>query len=234
MRAAYNRAQRLSERKKMMQAWADYLDGLKAGEGKTVVSIYRPQPTAWMYPAPGTGRVRPPTGQSGASAISRSGTSRRTVHARRRRWIICQFVSRPTRPRLQLAATVRTPAAEHILGARRAERAFKRADPCVRRFRRQRLIAAFASWPKFEHCDFTLAGCYRSGAYFRDGAPQRLFSVIDHIAWLCADTPRGHAQECFSSRGRRPDAPRAAPNHKLCASPPRHASLMPEILSVSW
>ena len=35
MRAAYNRAQRLEERRKMMQAWADYLDALKAG-GKIV------------------------------------------------------------------------------------------------------------------------------------------------------------------------------------------------------
>lgn len=31
VRAAYNRAQYLAERKKMMQAWADYLDTLKAG-----------------------------------------------------------------------------------------------------------------------------------------------------------------------------------------------------------
>jgi integrase len=31
VRAAYNRAQRLHERRKMMKAWADYLDGLKAG-----------------------------------------------------------------------------------------------------------------------------------------------------------------------------------------------------------
>jgi integrase len=29
-RGAYNRAQRLPERRKMMQAWADYLDGLRA------------------------------------------------------------------------------------------------------------------------------------------------------------------------------------------------------------
>ena len=32
VRAAYNRAQRLDERRKMMQAWADYLDKLKIGE----------------------------------------------------------------------------------------------------------------------------------------------------------------------------------------------------------
>jgi integrase len=31
VRAAYNRASRLAERRKMMQAWADYLDGLRAG-----------------------------------------------------------------------------------------------------------------------------------------------------------------------------------------------------------
>jgi integrase len=29
VRAAYNRAQRLAERRQMMQVWADYLDGLK-------------------------------------------------------------------------------------------------------------------------------------------------------------------------------------------------------------
>jgi integrase len=31
VRAAYNRAQHLGERRRMMQAWADYLEGLKAG-----------------------------------------------------------------------------------------------------------------------------------------------------------------------------------------------------------
>jgi integrase len=31
VRAAYNRAVRLKERRKMMQKWADYLDGLRAG-----------------------------------------------------------------------------------------------------------------------------------------------------------------------------------------------------------
>jgi hypothetical protein len=31
VRAAYNRAQRLDERRKMMQAWGDYMDGLRAG-----------------------------------------------------------------------------------------------------------------------------------------------------------------------------------------------------------
>ena len=31
VRAAYNRAERLADRRKMMQAWAEYLDGLRAG-----------------------------------------------------------------------------------------------------------------------------------------------------------------------------------------------------------
>ena len=31
VRAAYNRAQRLEERRTMMQAWADYLDALRQG-----------------------------------------------------------------------------------------------------------------------------------------------------------------------------------------------------------
>ena len=39
VRAAYNKAQRLTERRKMMQAWADYLDGLRVG--KNVVSLFR-------------------------------------------------------------------------------------------------------------------------------------------------------------------------------------------------
>jgi integrase len=40
VRAAYNRAQRLEERRKMMQAWADYLDGLRLGSN--VVPFRRP------------------------------------------------------------------------------------------------------------------------------------------------------------------------------------------------
>jgi integrase len=39
VRAAYNKAQRLPERRKMMQAWADYLDGLR--EDANVVPILR-------------------------------------------------------------------------------------------------------------------------------------------------------------------------------------------------
>lgn len=39
VRAAYNRAERLAERRQMMQAWADYLDALKAGG--QVVAIRR-------------------------------------------------------------------------------------------------------------------------------------------------------------------------------------------------
>ena len=32
LKAAYNYAEYLPERRKMMQAWADYLDGLKSGK----------------------------------------------------------------------------------------------------------------------------------------------------------------------------------------------------------
>jgi integrase len=39
VRAAYNRAQRLPERRKMMQAWADYLDGLRGSTGGNVFNI---------------------------------------------------------------------------------------------------------------------------------------------------------------------------------------------------
>jgi hypothetical protein len=42
VRAAYNKAQRLPERRKMMQAWADYFDRLRAGA--TVVPIRRHLP----------------------------------------------------------------------------------------------------------------------------------------------------------------------------------------------
>lgn len=40
VRAAYNRAGYLDERRKMMKAWADYLDTLKADTG-TVVAFRR-------------------------------------------------------------------------------------------------------------------------------------------------------------------------------------------------
>jgi hypothetical protein len=36
VRAAYNRAQPLDERRKMMKAWADYLDTLKSAESAVV------------------------------------------------------------------------------------------------------------------------------------------------------------------------------------------------------
>ena len=39
VRAAYNKAQRLPERRKMMQAWADYVDNLRSGAN--VVPIRR-------------------------------------------------------------------------------------------------------------------------------------------------------------------------------------------------
>jgi integrase len=41
VRAAYNRSQRLPERRKMMQAWADYLDGLRAGANVVAINTGR-------------------------------------------------------------------------------------------------------------------------------------------------------------------------------------------------
>lgn len=40
VRAAYNYAEYLPERRKMMQAWADYLDGLKAGASVVTINKY--------------------------------------------------------------------------------------------------------------------------------------------------------------------------------------------------
>jgi hypothetical protein len=37
VRAAYNSAEHLSERRRMMQDWADYLEGLKAGANVTSI-----------------------------------------------------------------------------------------------------------------------------------------------------------------------------------------------------
>lgn len=39
VRAAYNRAQRLAERRQMMQAWADYLDELRAGRVSVAAAV---------------------------------------------------------------------------------------------------------------------------------------------------------------------------------------------------
>ncbi|HTB68171.1 MAG TPA: site-specific integrase [Steroidobacteraceae bacterium] len=44
VRAAYNRAQRLTERRLMMQQWADYLDGLRRIAGSQPRNAYRCAP----------------------------------------------------------------------------------------------------------------------------------------------------------------------------------------------
>ncbi len=41
VRAAYNRAERLAERREMMQSWADYLDGLRTGAKVTPIEHKR-------------------------------------------------------------------------------------------------------------------------------------------------------------------------------------------------
>ena len=38
VRAAYNRAERLADRRKMMQAWAEYLDGLRASKRESTIT----------------------------------------------------------------------------------------------------------------------------------------------------------------------------------------------------
>jgi integrase len=38
VRAAYNKAQRTKDRRKMMQMWADYLDGLRPGVTNSVTN----------------------------------------------------------------------------------------------------------------------------------------------------------------------------------------------------
>lgn len=43
IRAIYNKAERLPERRKMMQAWSDYLDALRKDEGQRVVALHRKQ-----------------------------------------------------------------------------------------------------------------------------------------------------------------------------------------------
>jgi integrase len=40
VRAAYNRAQRLPERRKLMEAWADYLDGLRNAQQEKIVNLH--------------------------------------------------------------------------------------------------------------------------------------------------------------------------------------------------
>jgi hypothetical protein len=50
VRAAYNKAQRLPERRKMIQAWADYPDGLRTGAN--VVTFKRVKSRISHYPRP--------------------------------------------------------------------------------------------------------------------------------------------------------------------------------------
>jgi integrase len=43
IRAIYNKAERLTERRRMMQAWSDYLDGLRSDKGRRVVALNQQQ-----------------------------------------------------------------------------------------------------------------------------------------------------------------------------------------------
>ena len=73
VRAAYNRAERLAERRKMMQTWADYLDGLRAGRREsraTDEAVQRAEATPQSgKQSPSPSNCRKPA-KNGATAIS--------------------------------------------------------------------------------------------------------------------------------------------------------------------
>lgn len=72
VRAAYNYAEFMPERKKMMQAWADCLDGREYS--KFCVTVYTSQPTTWV---------------SGSRSQLREWAYN---HARRRSWLLLERV----------------------------------------------------------------------------------------------------------------------------------------------
>ena len=73
VRAAYNRAERLAERRKMMQAWADYLDGLRAGQRESRVTEEAVRRAEGTTPS-GNQALRPSNcrkpAKNGATAVS--------------------------------------------------------------------------------------------------------------------------------------------------------------------
>ncbi len=58
---------------------------------------------------------------------------------------------RSDRSRNEPAAAVGTDILQHLFDARHTERAFIRTDPCLKRLRRQRLVAMLARWSEFKH-----------------------------------------------------------------------------------
>src|SRR4029079_5396868 len=67
------------------------------------------------------------------------------------RSMVVELRGRTAWPRHHFAAAVRTDAAEHAVGARGAERALERADPCFRGIGRQVLVTAFTTGTQGEH-----------------------------------------------------------------------------------
>ena len=83
VRAAYNRAERLAERRKMMQAWADYLDRLREGKRERACA----------------GNASPPSDQAKVnSRISGEDKARKTQHGATVQLELFQVHSRPTAP----------------------------------------------------------------------------------------------------------------------------------------
>ena len=58
----------------------------------------------------------------------------------------------PNRSWREATAAIGADIVKHVLDAVGAERALISANPCVRRVRRQVLVAALAVWPQLEHC----------------------------------------------------------------------------------
>ncbi|CAN0623309.1 protein of unknown function [Burkholderia multivorans] len=88
-----------------------------------------------------------------AVAIGRSGrrAAAGLVNAPRGCGMRGKLAGGAARARDQLAAAVRAAALQHVVRARRAERAFERADPRVAGIGRQILVAAFTTGAQFEH-----------------------------------------------------------------------------------
>src|SRR5262249_15043520 len=91
------------------------------------------------------------TRRSGRAALRGASTAGRLVNALGRRRVLRKLVGGPARPRHQLAAAARTPAAEHRRRARPAEPALERPDHDVGRVRREIAVTAFTARTQLEH-----------------------------------------------------------------------------------
>lgn len=101
---------------------------------------------------------------------------RPVLHLRARRVLAEEVVAfpvlhRPDRSRRESTAAVRANIEQHLLHARRAERALIRADARIRGLRWQRPIAVLAGWSEFKHV-FGIR-CSSCGRQYRSREPCR-------------------------------------------------------------